>query len=398
MKYSLILLNGPSPGAGLTITEDTTEVTLGRDAARDLPIDDHHCSRLHARVWFDSQRWQVEDCGSSNGTFVNSRRIDRVTLRPGDIIRVGETLIVFACEREDEAELPVRRMARSTFMMRVSEPDEQPDFSQPLLDADSELVRSAAVLCRLSASLHQLDNRDAVISAASDAVVDAVGADAVTIWLAGADGRLAAVGGSAVYSESDEACVPVFASLAMEKNEAMLVQNNGGRHALTSADDTFHPHHADMLITVPIPGQTERCGAIECGRRTEHGPLTQDDLTVVVAIAHQVGMALENLQHRERLELANQHLRSAVHSQHRIVGDSPVIRRLFDTIARVGPVNSTILVRGESGTGKELVARMIHECSRRHSGPYVPINCAAFSESLLESELFGHEKGAFTGA
>ncbi|MCA9028997.1 MAG: sigma-54-dependent Fis family transcriptional regulator, partial [Planctomycetaceae bacterium] len=79
-------------------------------------------------------------------------------------------------------------------------------------------------------------------------------------------------------------------------------------------------------------------------------------------------------------------------------GNSPPIRELIDTISRVGPAESTVLVSGESGTGKELIARMIHDTSNRHSGPYVAVNCGAFSESLLESELFGHEKGAFTGA
>ena len=90
VKYGLILLNGSTPGAGLTIAPEMEEVTLGRDAARDLPLDDNHCSRLHARVWFDTQRWQIEDCGSSNGTFVNSRRIKSKVLLHDDIISLGD--------------------------------------------------------------------------------------------------------------------------------------------------------------------------------------------------------------------------------------------------------------------------------------------------------------------
>ena len=192
--------------------------------------------------------------------------------------------------------------------------------------------------------------------------------------------------------------VPVFASLALENNEAMLVQNGAVQPQYGDGSDTHLPHSTDMVISVPVPGRSERYGAIECGRSSSHGPLTKDDLDVVIAIAHQTGLALENFDHRERLQMANQQLRAAVHGQHRIVGDSPAIRHLFDTISRVGPVDSTVLIKGDSGTGKELVARMIHEANPRHAGPYVPINCAAFSESLLESELFGHEKGAFTGA
>ena len=397
MKYGLILLNGPTPGAGLSIDPALEEVTLGRDAARDLPLDDNHCSRLHARIWFDSQTWQIEDCGSSNGTFVNSRRVDRTMLRPGDVIRVGESLIVFAREHDpDEPHWQARRLASSTFMMRVSEPEAQPEFTDQLLLESTGLVRSAAVLCGLSQNLHRQDSRDAIIRLVSDAIVEATSADTVTIWLAGSDGRLTAVGGRNTDCSGLE--VPVFASLAIETNEAMLVQNGGGGIASPDGHDTHQPHCADMLITVPIPGRTERYGAIECGRHSEHGVLTKDDLDVVIAMAHQTGLALENFDHRERLELANQQLRVAVHGQHRMVGDSPAVRQLFDTISRVGPVDSTVLIKGESGTGKELVARMIHETNDRHAGPYIPINCAAFSESLLESELFGHEKGAFTGA
>ena len=74
------------------------------------------------------------------------------------------------------------------------------------------------------------------------------------------------------------------------------------------------------------------------------------------------------------------------------------MREVYDQIARVGPVNATVLIRGETGTGKELVARAIHEVSKRAKGPFVALNCSALSEGILESELFGHEKGAFTGA
>jgi two-component system response regulator HydG len=82
----------------------------------------------------------------------------------------------------------------------------------------------------------------------------------------------------------------------------------------------------------------------------------------------------------------------------RIVGQSAAIRSLLDKVARVGPTDATVLITGESGTGKELVARELHEASRRSEQPFIAVNCAAITETLLESELFGHAKGAFTGA
>jgi Nif-specific regulatory protein len=124
----------------------------------------------------------------------------------------------------------------------------------------------------------------------------------------------------------------------------------------------------------------------------------RSDLDFSVVVAHQAGLALENLEHRERLELANAELRRRVSSHNRMVGSSNAMKQVLEQIARVGPAGSTVLILGDSGTGKELVARSIHDMSRHSAGPYVTVNCAAFSESLLESELFGHEVGAFTGA
>src|SRR5215813_6879345 len=81
-----------------------------------------------------------------------------------------------------------------------------------------------------------------------------------------------------------------------------------------------------------------------------------------------------------------------------MIGATPTMRQIFGTVALVADTEVTVLVQGESGTGKELLARRIHDASRRHASPFVPINCGAIPDGLLEAELFGHEKGAYTGA
>jgi DNA-binding NtrC family response regulator len=114
----------------------------------------------------------------------------------------------------------------------------------------------------------------------------------------------------------------------------------------------------------------------------------------VMALRTTVAGALE----RRRLARENRALRDEVAAKKALVGTSPVMIELYKQIAQVAPTDATVLLTGESGAGKELVARTLHERSRRGRGPYLALNCAAVAEGLLESELFGHERGAFTGA
>ena len=119
------------------------------------------------------------------------------------------------------------------------------------------------------------------------------------------------------------------------------------------------------------------------------------DIALVEGIADQIGTALE----RDQLSAEVMRLKSELVQRHsEIVGQSPAVRRVIDLALNVADTNTTVLIQGESGTGKELLANLIHYNSGREDGPYVKINCGAIPETLLESELFGHEKGAFTDA
>jgi two-component system nitrogen regulation response regulator NtrX len=111
-----------------------------------------------------------------------------------------------------------------------------------------------------------------------------------------------------------------------------------------------------------------------------------------------VSLAVRHGIEEYRLRLENESLKRHLERRYEIVGESPAIRTLRQQIALAGPTNGWVLIHGESGSGKELVARAIHKASRRSSGPFVEVNCAAIPQDLIESELFGHEKGAFTGA
>jgi Nif-specific regulatory protein len=124
----------------------------------------------------------------------------------------------------------------------------------------------------------------------------------------------------------------------------------------------------------------------------------EDHLQLLTAIAGMAAVALQNARHFEALHSENRRLQNEINLQHNMVGDSPAMQEVLQFIARAAPRDTTVLIRGESGTGKELVARAIHQNSPRRDKPFQAINCAALAESLLESELFGYERGAFTNA
>jgi Nif-specific regulatory protein len=121
-------------------------------------------------------------------------------------------------------------------------------------------------------------------------------------------------------------------------------------------------------------------------------------LQLVTALGNVAALAIENASHMERLGDENRRLQQELNIEHSMVGESQPMREVYQFVSRVAPRESTVLIHGESGTGKELVARAIHSNSDRADRPFVAINCAAIVDTLLESELFGHEKGAFTGA
>ncbi len=158
---------------------------------------------------------------------------------------------------------------------------------------------------------------------------------------------------------------------------------------------------------VPLNSSNRTLGTLSLASRRE-GEFTQEDVDLLTQVANQVAIAVENaLAYQQIDELKNRlaeeklYLEEEIRTEHNfeeIIGESPALKSVLSQVETVAPTDSTVLIQGETGTGKELIARAIHNLSRRHERTFVKVNCAAIPTGLLESELFGHEKGAFTGA
>ncbi len=159
------------------------------------------------------------------------------------------------------------------------------------------------------------------------------------------------------------------------------------------------------FISVPIKAGQEVIGTLNSSRKATASPSHEDELRLMQIVAAMISQAVqlyqahheENQYLIEENERLNRELQDKFSHSH-IVGASKVMRRVFDYVKKISDTSATVLILGESGVGKELVARKIHYASSRNNRPFVKLNCAALPESIIESELFGHEKGAFTGA
>lgn len=165
------------------------------------------------------------------------------------------------------------------------------------------------------------------------------------------------------------------------------------------------PSEVVSFVAVPIMLDGQPAGVLGCHRLRNRPRAFQADIHLLRIVAAMVGQTLRIgtliRQHTEHLEQQNEVLRSALERQsfkHGILGESPMLLEALEEATRVAASDATVMLGGESGTGKEKFARMIHAHSPRAEGPFVCINCAAIPEQLLEAELFGHERGAFTGA
>ncbi len=389
---SLIFLNGADPGRSITID---SAAQIGRGMECEVRLEDDQASRVHATLVHQNDSWFVEDCNSLNGTQVNSSPMDRKALQPGDLIRIGETMMLFCVDADQQIERQVSALGDQTRVRRIIGVEKRRIADDPIgSDSTSGPIRKLSCLYRLSKQIYQASDHDALLRFAITSIQQVLGAKEARVCLRTPAGRFKVYSTLAQDTTTNDQ-LHVLARWVVEKDEALLLDLNENV-SWRSPDESIEK---GTCLAVPINGSTTPIGAIECFQPEEDRAFSVPDLEFLISVGQHLGMAIENLKQRQRIDLANKNLRRRLgHSRQKLTGESQEMVKLRTQISRVGQTDITVLVLGESGTGKEVVSQMVHELSGRKDGPLVTVNCAAFSDSLLESELFGHEKGAFTGA
>ncbi len=410
-------------------------VTIGRAPTNQIVLKDERCSRNHAELFTAGGQWTVRDLDSRNGTVVGNQLLkgDHV-LRPGDIIRIGHSQLVFVHNLSDafsDATTIARRdqppadhsdalSGDEASVLAAYEPTtithrrgqtrllEAADVEEPGL---SRMGRAAAKLCRLAFDLGKALSMQNMADLALEGLFEALPVDAGALLLLPRDfqgtptGADLQVVSAKTRTERRYHRVPNFlATTVLREGEAVMARNIMGDSALGSRDSQGVIHTTSVLCA-PVRHGRNVLGIFHLYSTDPDRVPDPDDLEYMLAVADTVAVALVNLNRREELaenltqvRIENVRLREQLGVQSEIVGRSGVVRQITEEIARAAASKATLLIRGESGVGKELVARAVHYSSPRRKNAFLCLNCAALSEELLASELFGHERGAFTGA
>ena len=406
MNPRLVAIAGPLKDSTFALPE-LGHLSIGRDSANVLPIADPSVSRQHCILESETGHFRIRDLESRNGTLVNGHAVEQHVLTHGDQIEIGDSVFVFLVHETQDNLLPGQvefddiSLARSTVRLRPADVVYlQPERILSELPATSRVARNLNALLKISRVVHSIRDLQALQAELLTLTFEVIPAERGAILLnPSTTGDFGSVFARHRVA-SDVRPVRVSRTVAkqvVEQGVSILGSDVVGSTEFNAVESLINSQ-VRSLLCVPLTVFEKVIGCVYLDSLNSLARLDEEHLQLVTAIAGISAVALENARHLQWLQEENERLTAEIDLDHNMIGDSPKMKDVYRTLSRVSPAESTVLIWGESGTGKELAARAIHRNSHRAAKPFVAINCAAITETLLESELFGHEKGSFTGA
>ncbi len=408
----LEVLSGDSQG---TVVESDEEfVRIGRAESNDLAIDAVHVSGEHASLALTPAGWMVRDHHSTNGTrIVRGKTVIDVAKEPGreavvesgDVLNLGDedaklaVAITFEEEQDDTRIVSLRRVAE------ISDVEAEVGLDREVLKELYEAQKDISGALRIDEVLDAVARR--VFAFLPRATHVTVALRAIEEPRSRKKPRYIAVGtrvrGGGDAGESIPITRSVFKKVVAERAAVLAAD------AKRDVGETASLMAAQILSTIGVPlwfGDTI-IGVLQVDNRAAKGLFKERDLDILAVLAQTTSQAFHHARLYQRLEVTeeqaqreNEYLKERDKSQRfsGIIGESSAMTKLFDQLKKVVDTRVTVLIEGETGTGKELIASAVHHWSKRADKLFVATNSAAMPENLIESELFGHKKGAFTGA
>ncbi|HEY2964559.1 MAG TPA: sigma 54-interacting transcriptional regulator [Pyrinomonadaceae bacterium] len=378
---------------GTIFTLDNDALVIGRETAANVCLADAAVSRRHSKIEKKDEGFVITDLESLNGTFVNDIPIRSRVLEHGDRVRIGDSQFLFlshegeAASKSSEVTLDeVQAVTGPTIQVRLD-------------DAVYQMARDLSALMKVSTAINAIRGLDELLPRLLELLFEVVPAQRGAILLTSNDSLADGVLFGLDRKHGKDRAVNVSRTIVQQVlREGVAVLASDATIQPTLATESFMETRAHSVMCVPLVMVGRKLGVLYLDTTLSHDKFNKDHLQLVTAIAGIAAVAIENARHFEWLEEENERLLAEVNIEHNMVGESSAMQRVYQFISKIAPTDATVLISGESGTGKELAARAIHRNSKRAQKPFMAVNCAALTESLLESELFGHERGAFTGA
>jgi transcriptional regulator with GAF, ATPase, and Fis domain len=395
----------PSQGPPRTFVLHKPVTTVGRALGNDVALAGDGLAETHAQILFDGRDFNLEEIDRQADILVNGKKKRRARLVHGDRVTLGEVAFSFSMFDEPQK-------------LGAPAPDGAPvQLTETQINVSNQQLAAFRKLYEFSEKLMTLTDIDPLLEAMLDAVIDVTGAEKGLILLnddafttaapkvaEGNGARRARVRAARnvkreAVAESGGAISDSIVQKVLETGRPVIVSDALSDAQFKSSESVLALRLSSVMCA-PFSSQGQVQGVLYVGNDRVKNLFDKAQLDVLSIFASQASLILENAMLLNALRADKEKLVAELKDKRfgEIIGACPSMMEVFRKLQKVATTDISVLITGETGTGKELIAHEIHRRSGRVNGPFVVINCGAIPENLIESELFGHVRGAFTGA